>query len=405
MADEEKTEKDPEPIISTDLPTGESLRFFTKEEVTEFVNREWEYWEWLRDLTNNRKHPDIDGNDRNSINQVWNIINGPLNNLRQQVTNDQMPQAQNTLRELYSVHGVPISTSPAGQFLDQMKDRDLAAAGIATGYFYTKGPQPPNPTKTAWKAYLDAHLFTREIDQTGIPEIESLRETQAEWSGQLDQARADKAAFAEDAEGIKSTRDQELAGLLKEKREALDTMLADGKEQLENITKTYDQELSLQAPVAYWKKAKFWHGITSACYGLASLASAGFGGWFLFYFGNLLFFHGKLLVEPADGEAAVTASATPAEIALFVVIATFVVWITRILVRLLLSEVHMKSVAGERVVMANTYLSLSREGGNLQEEDKKLILNALFRPATTGLVKEDGIPAGAYDLLTKIGKP
>lgn len=405
MAGQENSKKDPDPIISADLPNGDTLRFFTKEEATEFVNREWDYWEWLRDLTNNSRHPNIDGNDRNSINQVWNTINGPLAKLRQQITNNQMPQAQNTLRELYSIHGVPISTSPVGRFLDQMKNRDVAAAGIATGYFYIKGPQPPNPTKTAWKAYLEAHLFTREIDQSGMPEIESLRETQAEWLTLLDRARADKAAFAEDAEGIKAMLDQELTALLKEKREALDTMLADGKEQLANITKTYDQELSLQAPVAYWKEAKFWHGITSICYGVASLASAGLGGWFLFYFGNLLFFHGKLLVEPAEGESAVSASATPAEIALFVVIATFVVWITRILVRLLLSELHMKSVAGERVVMANTYLSLSREGGNLQEEDKKLILNALFRPATTGLVKEDGIPAGAYDLLTKIGKP
>lgn len=39
--------------------------------------------------------------------------------------------------------------------------------------------------------------------------------------------------------------------------------------------------------------------------------------------------------------------------------------------------------------MINTYLALLRNGDGVKEEDRELILQTLFRPATSGYIKDD----------------
>jgi hypothetical protein len=51
--------------------------------------------------------------------------------------------------------------------------------------------------------------------------------------------------------------------------------------------------------------------------------------------------------------------------------------------------------------MVQTYLALI-EGGKLTNgEDRQLILQALFRPASDGIVKDEGIPASFFEVLTR----
>lgn len=51
--------------------------------------------------------------------------------------------------------------------------------------------------------------------------------------------------------------------------------------------------------------------------------------------------------------------------------------------------------------MILTYLALSREGADVGPEDKKLILQHLFRTASDGLVKDDATPPGLWEILTR----
>jgi len=37
------------------------------------------------------------------------------------------------------------------------------------------------------------------------------------------------------------------------------------------------------------------------------------------------------------------------------------------------------------------------------DDDRKLVLQPLFRPASDGIVKDEGLPHPGLDLLTKIG--
>ena len=48
-----------------------------------------------------------------------------------------------------------------------------------------------------------------------------------------------------------------------------------------------------------------------------------------------------------------------------------------------------------------TYLALSREGKEIAPEDRKLILQHIFRSASDGLVKDDAAPPSIFEFLTR----
>lgn len=74
----------------------------------------------------------------------------------------------------------------------------------------------------------------------------------------------------------------------------------------------------------------------------------------------------------------------------FLIFATSLgVWILRILIRLTLSNYHIYVDAEERVVMIKTYLALTKEGQALENNDKELILKALFRGTSFGVIKDE----------------
>jgi hypothetical protein len=66
-----------------------------------------------------------------------------------------------------------------------------------------------------------------------------------------------------------------------------------------------------------------------------------------------------------------------------------------------LSHLHLATDAGERVVMVKTYLSLIEGQGIASDGHRQLILQALFRPAADGIVKDEGIPPTVLELLTR----
>ena len=51
--------------------------------------------------------------------------------------------------------------------------------------------------------------------------------------------------------------------------------------------------------------------------------------------------------------------------------------------------------------MVQTYLSLLEGGSIPADGDRKLILEALFRPTADGMVKDEALPHVVLDLLTK----
>lgn len=58
---------------------------------------------------------------------------------------------------------------------------------------------------------------------------------------------------------------------------------------------------------------------------------------------------------------------------------SLVIWISRLLLKITFSNLHLKEEAHEKETMILTYLALINEGAGLQGDDRKLILEAIFR--------------------------
>jgi hypothetical protein len=81
---------------------------------------------------------------------------------------------------------------------------------------------------------------------------------------------------------------------------------------------------------------------------------------------------------------------------------TFGIWLTKILANIFMSHLHLATDAQERRTMIHTYLALTRKGHGPKEEDRQLILQTLFRPSSTDMVKNDQGPTQLVDMINRL---
>jgi len=65
------------------------------------------------------------------------------------------------------------------------------------------------------------------------------------------------------------------------------------------------------------------------------------------------------------------------------------IWMMKILVKIMLSNYHLAVDANERVIMLNTYLVLLEDGKGFQETDRKVILDNIFRQTNHGIITDE----------------
>ena len=74
---------------------------------------------------------------------------------------------------------------------------------------------------------------------------------------------------------------------------------------------------------------------------------------------------------------------------IFIMFTTIMVWMMKILVKIMLSNYHLAVDANERVIMINTYLVLLEDGKGFEENDRKVILDNIFRQTNHGIIKDE----------------
>ena len=74
---------------------------------------------------------------------------------------------------------------------------------------------------------------------------------------------------------------------------------------------------------------------------------------------------------------------------IFIMFTTIMVWMMKILVKIMLSNYHLAVDANERVIMINTYLVLLEDGKGFEESDRKVILDNIFRQTNHGIIKDE----------------
>lgn len=171
----------------------------------------------------------------------------------------------------------------------------------------------------------------------------------------------------------------------KRAQSAWQAQAADAVAEIRATDETFKTKMGLQAPVEYWRTKAREHREAENTARVR-----------LYWFFPLAL---VLLALSFAGAAALLLNAqgtVPATIYVIISgglasVAALSFWVGRLLTKLYLSEHHLRLDAEERAVMTTTYLALTHEQA-AEDKDRQIILSALFRPTTDGLVKEDGPP-------------
>jgi hypothetical protein len=187
-------------------------------------------------------------------------------------------------------------------------------------------------------------------------------------------------------EEIKTQRDLLDAEKERQAREFSDQH-AKFEKDIGDLRDRYDRELAFRAPVTYWTEKAKTHRITAIVWGLVWLLVGCFSVFGIF---SVIkpFLAPESKIDYQHG-------------AVLFLLSGFAIWLMQILTRMFLSSVHQHSDAGQRKTMVETYLALEAEG-KLTDQQRTMIIEAMFRPVTMGVVKEDETPSHPFGFFSKI---
>jgi len=172
------------------------------------------------------------------------------------------------------------------------------------------------------------------------------------------------------------------------------------KQQWGELRKIYDETLALSAPTTYWSAKQVRHRGMSIRYAVAFAL--------MVTAGMIAFCVWGLPVLSAASEMSAGGGAYVPRLLEIAIPAFLAIWVLRIVGRLLSTHLELMEDAGERATMVKTFLALMHDQASgkamVQDQDRILILSALFRPSVSKGV-DDAPPASWFDvLMTRIKK-
>jgi len=305
-------------------------------------------------------------------------------------------------------NGLWLSGEPAAQFVLELAKTDASEAAFA--FLYLRRADFDHTPHEASRGTFKAQLFEANVTELrGNAETKAIALLSASWNADLDRMKSETDIERQTAKVLNeqhvkeleiqqkaaAEREKSFVQFIKERQEAHASQLKQAREELKKLADTYDEHMKLQAPVEYWKNKKLRHAAErrtllfwTILVGLVSFGGLGAYVWFNFH----------------ESQAGVVPWR---EIVGFFVLSSLAFWSVKILVRLLLSAIHLSEDAAEREVMAMTYMALVRGDGSttkyLEEKDRALVLGPLFRPSATGVI-DDGAPPHVSEIIAKIGR-
>jgi hypothetical protein len=179
-------------------------------------------------------------------------------------------------------------------------------------------------------------------------------------------------------------------GLVERVEQAHEAALKQHNTKMTVLQETFRKDMALRAPVSYWEGQRRLH----------STKSKDGGWWVVGAMWVLLALIGGLVIWASNDVTPGTALPTWKTVILGLV-GGMGFWAVRLIVRIYLSHRHLANDAAERVTMVQTYLSLHEDGKVLSDDDRKLVLVALFRSASDGFVKDDAVINPLLEAFTK----
>jgi hypothetical protein len=375
-------------FMSINLGSTGTKTFSSFEEFQQWRDKEREFWKWL---------PEVRREDSYIVSQVENQLDkfyAPIDQLLSEARSLKEEALVAAKAKQIAAHiqaqihrkSIVFSGSPEGDFLGELRQDNPRIAA------HTVGAMIGLHFNTSMQESLEGQFlgiaFRHGYRDRTKSERAALQNLQAEWAELLSQSKATFEASSKQYDDLGNQYREQIASqrsafgeLTSASQGEFKTLVGESQKQLKIIEKTYDEKLAVQASVLYWKNKAASHGRAATKLAWASGIVSSIVAIFL---GVETF----LAVGPLQ-----KVSDLPLwKAAMLLLTAIIGVWSIRVLVRLLLSNLHLKSDAVERRTMLLTYLALLRRGQGPEEEHRELILQILFRPSTTGIIKDDALP-------------
>lgn len=396
----------PEPLFVLDLgENGGQFAPTNLDQINAWIQTEQAFWSWI-----NRSN----GNHDQGIKQALSQLNQAFSNIQQapqhkdsnpQQYQQQISAIQTLLQDVYVQRKLPHSSTPLAKRIEAYR-KDVGDAGAS---FFASVFVPPQPGHhfqpqelLAWRGLVEglierfglASAPQKSRKQAAEQSFEQLRVKAEQLLGEktttYDALHRDYGSLAEDIRTASDEQTTQFDTAQTQREGDFEKLVNEHKQEMENLRKTFREEIALRAPAEYWETKRTGHVLMARITGGFSFAgivgAAALLSWFVH----------DLLRNTTPNAAPETW-----RVAVLVLIGLFTVWGVRLCVRMFLSHLHLTTDAAERVVMVRTYLSLLEGDRLASKEDRQLILQALFRPASDGIVKDEGLPPSMFEFLTR----
>jgi hypothetical protein len=419
-------------------PKGGIQRFKTVGDFQTWQNEEQQFWSWIIQPPAADHHGPL-GNSMTQFMQYFEMCRGQMeqasqrwNQIRPKITQYELlseDDSQSADQRTSSRQQIEQYSAELKSLIDHLKSQleSFIRNEIISGRNHLTRMEP-NAQFVKELAEINAEEAIYALDQIILEEKLSGERRRVEHTGRLlaslhlrniaRKPAADKKAFekaiatwAKELADFKSryeSHEQEFAEISGRHGVAAETWLqrsntlADefsemrlqSEQDLKNLKDTYETHMQLHGPLTYWRGKRKEH--------LAQIKSLRRWAIITGVLGCAALFVAAWLVLPENHPAA---TIPWRQIGFFLLTSTFVLWLVKLLVKLLLSHIHLYADAKEREVMISTFMALIRRpesAQNLKREDIAIVLAPIFKPSTTGVIKDDGGPTSLGDFIGKL---
>ena len=373
-----------EPFLEVELSFCGKKSFFSLDEVEAWIKEEIDFWQWPEKFDHRKR----DGNPRaviNAITQSLNQILGAVRNIRDNHLDEETSRLKNRLGALlvgtYKAYEPNQknqiylhSSQPEAQYIHSLIESDPTRAAFVAGYFMRQ-PNLPIDNYGFFDGAVAATLYDLGIKGTCEAQQVALEASHRDWSSKVSEAETINQNNTKAAQEWEKQTEEDRS----KQTQRFDEFLEKNQTDVDEFKKRIKAEIALKGPVTYWQEKASDHTVKSWWFGGFTIFAFIVVGTAIF--ATIEYFAPDLTLDHIKLR----------HIGLLAIGATVGVWLIRILVRNYLSHVHLSHDASERVAMMKTYLALLEEG-KLEDKHRNLVLQALFRPASTGIVKDDAAP-------------
>ncbi|QQS16839.1 MAG: hypothetical protein IPK86_01205 [Neisseriales bacterium] len=383
-----------EPYLTINLGSETEIRVFNNEqELNQWLSSILEEWRWLAEIS------DPLGISYTPASDAWNRIQREVNTAISNIHNPEV--IKNHLENLFSNYAWLSTKNAQRNFIDNwcMEGKKFEASIIAA-YLLGENLDLQNLNRIlpvliefclVEQGFTESNRAKISLGQIKNRLLSDLNKSLKLYEQQSHKFTELKANLT--AKTIQ--QDQNFQAAESERRIFFEQQLKKIKDDFQNLEAIYNTELATKAPVIYWRKKCKTH-----C-------------WFM---GGIILLLGSGIIALLCGieeiaaiiksVADIVGSSPTMVIAIYITIITIILWLIRLLTKLLLSQIHLWNNAYEKITMCQAYLAMLRnksfnESGSNHME---IIFSALFRPSGDGIAKDDEVPLTAVDWITKFLK-